>query len=130
MDTLVFQNIIIAIVLGLLIGLQREMNLLYENRQKDFGGARTFALISLIGYLSAWLSDYVPYLLIASVCVLGALLIGAYILNRTPTENGMTTEFSALVVFLLGALLAYEKIMLAVFVAMDDELCHSPSFSR
>jgi len=119
MDTLVFQNIIISIVLGLLIGLQREMNLLYANRQKDFGGARTFALISLIGYLSAWISNYVPYLLIASACVLGALLIGAYILNRTPTENGMTTEFSALVVFLLGALLAYEKVMLAVFVAMS-----------
>lgn len=119
MDTLVFQNIIISIVLGLLIGLQREMNLLYANRQKDFGGARTFALISLIGYLSAWLSDYVPYFLIASACVLGALLIGAYILNRTPTENGMTTEFSALVVFLLGAMLAYEKMMLAIFVAMS-----------
>lgn len=119
MDTLVFQNIIIAIVLGLLIGLQREMNLLYANRKKDFGGARTFALISLIGYLSAWLNTSVPYVLIASVCVLGALLMGAYILNRTPTENGMTTEFSALVVFLLGVLLAYEKITLAVFVAMS-----------
>lgn len=119
MDTLVFQNIIIAIVLGLLIGLQREMNLLYANRQKDFGGARTFALISLIGYLSAWLNASVPYVLIASVCVLGALLMGAYVLNRTPTENGMTTEFSALVVFLLGALLAYEKITLAIFVAMS-----------
>ena len=119
MDTLVFQNIIIAIVLGLLIGLQREMNLLYANRQKDFGGARTFALIALIGYLSAWLNASAPYLLIASTSVLGALLMGAYILNRTPTENGMTTEFSALVVFLIGALLAYEKMALAVFVAMS-----------
>lgn len=119
MDTLVFQNIIIAIVLGLIIGLQREMNLLYANRQKDFGGARTFALIALIGYLSAWLNASVPYLLIASTSVLGALLMGAYILNRTPTENGMTTEFSALVVFFLGALLAYEKMALAVFVAMS-----------
>lgn len=119
MDTLVFQNIIIAIVLGLLIGLQREMNLLYANRQKDFGGARTFALISLIGYLSAWLNTSVPYVLIASLCVLGALLMGAYVLNRTPTENGMTTEFSALVVFILGALLAYEKITLAIFVTMS-----------
>lgn len=115
----VFQNMIISIVLGLLIGLQREMNLLYANRQKDFGGARTFALIGLIGYSCAWLNTFVPFFLIIAMFVLGAFLIGAYLINRTPTETGMTTEFSALLVFLCGALLVYEKAMLAVFVTIS-----------
>lgn len=116
MDTLVFQNIILSIVLGLLIGLQREMNILYANRQKDFGGARTFALIGLIGYLSALLNDHIPFFLIIATIVLGALLIGAYIVNSSPTENGMTTEFSALIVFLSGVMLAFERAMVSVFI--------------
>jgi len=119
METRVFQNIIIAIALGLLVGLQREMHLFYENRQKDFGGARTFALISLSGYLSSWLNHSVSFFLPLATLVLGAFLISAYILNRTPSETGMTTEFSAFVIFLTGALLAYERAMLAVFITMS-----------
>lgn len=118
MNTLVFQNIILSIVLGLLIGLQREMNILYSNRQKDFGGARTFAMIGLIGYLSALLNSHIPFFLIIATIVLGALLIGAYIVNSSPTENGMTTEFSALIVFLAGVMLAFERAMLSVFIVI------------
>lgn len=118
MNTLVFQNIILSIVLGLLIGLQREMNILYSNRQKDFGGARTFAMIGLIGYLSALLNNHIPFFLIIATIVLGAFLMGAYIVNSSPTENGMTTEFSALIVFLSGVMLAFERAMLSVFVVI------------
>jgi len=119
METRVFQNIIIAIALGLLVGLQREMHLLYANRQKDFAGARTFALICLSGYLSSWLNHFIAFFLPITTLVLGAFLISAYVLNRTPNETGMTTEFSAFVIFLIGALLAYERAMLAVFITMS-----------
>lgn len=119
MDTLVFQNVIIAIALGLLVGLQREMHLIYANRQKDFGGARTFALISLSGYLCAWLNHSITFFLPIATIVLGAFLISAYVLNRTPNETGMTTEFSAFAIFLIGALLAYERAMLAVFITIS-----------
>lgn len=118
MDTLVFQNIIISIVLGFAIGLQREMNIFYANRKKDFGGARTFSMICLIGYLSAWITSFVPFFLLFATLVLGALLIGAYLVNSTPTENGITTEFSAFVTFLAGAMLAFESATLPVFVAI------------
>lgn len=118
MNTLVFQNIILSIVLGLLIGLQREMNILYSNRQKDFGGARTFAMIGLIGYLSALLNNHIPFFLIIATIVLGAFLMGAYIVNSSPTENGMTTEFSALIVFLSGVMLAFERAMVSVFIVI------------
>ena len=37
MDTLVFQNIIIAMVFGFAIGLQREMKILYENKNTTLG---------------------------------------------------------------------------------------------
>lgn len=118
MDTLVFQNVIVSIVLGFLIGLQREMHILYDKRQKHFAGARTFALICLLGYLSAWLSVFIPYLLHMVIGILGTLLVSAYYRNYTPIENGMTTEFSALVTFLIGAFLVHESIMLSVFMAI------------
>ena len=118
MDTLVFQNIIIAMVFGFAIGLQREMKILYENKKNDFGGARTFSMIGLIGYVSAWLNLHVPFFLVTVSLILGALLITAYIINSSETENGITTEISALVTFFAAAMLVYERASLAVFVAI------------
>jgi len=118
MDTAIFQNALIALVLGFMIGLQREMNLLYEHRQKDFAGTRTFSLIGLCGYLCALINQSVPYFLLVMALVVGMMLLGAYILNRTPSEKGMTTEFSALIVFLSTILLAYGYTMFSVFVVI------------
>ncbi len=118
MDTLVFQNIIIAMVFGFAIGLQREMKILYENKKNDFGGARTFSMIGLIGYLSAWLNLHVPFFLVTASLILGGLLIAAYIINSSEAENGITTEISALVTFFAAAMLIYERATLAVFIAI------------
>lgn len=118
MDTLVFQNIIIAMVFGFAIGLQREMKILYENKKNDFGGARTFSMIGLIGYISAWINLHVPFFLLTASLILGALLITAYIINSSEAENGITTEISALITFFAASMLAYEKATLAVFVAI------------
>lgn len=118
MDTLVFQNILIAMVFGFAIGLQREMKILYEHKKNDFGGARTFSMIGLLGYVSAWLNLHVPFFLLASTLVLGAFLITAYIVNSSEAENGITTEISALVTFFAASMLVYERATLAVFVAI------------
>lgn len=119
MDTVIFQNIIISMVLGFAIGLQREMNILYANRKEDFGGARTFSMIGVIGYLAALISLQTPLLLPVVTVVVGALLLGAYVINSTPgIENGVTTEFSAFATFLAGTMLAYEPEAVSVFVAI------------
>lgn len=118
MDTLVFQNIIIAMVFGFAIGLQREMKIFYENKKNDFGGARTFSMIGLMGYVSAWLNLHVPFFLLTASLILGALLITAYIINSSEAENGITTEISALITFFAAAMLVYERATLAVFVAI------------
>ncbi|MBN2721754.1 MAG: MgtC/SapB family protein, partial [Campylobacterales bacterium] len=47
-------HIILSLVIGFIIGLQRELNNIYRNR-KDLAGSRTFALVSLLGYLGAFL---------------------------------------------------------------------------
>ena len=47
MEPLFIQNSILALVLGFLIGLQREMHIIYSNKTRDFGGTRTFSMIAL-----------------------------------------------------------------------------------
>lgn len=119
MDVLFVQNSVLAIILGFMIGLQREMHTLYTNKQRDFGGTRTFSMICLFGFLSAWMTSFVPHLFLVSTIIIGAMLIGAYIINSLQSqEKGVTTEFSAIVTFLIGAMLVFSPIMLAVFVTI------------
>lgn len=72
------------------------MKILYENRKNDFGGARTFSMIGLLGYVSAWINEHVPFFLLSATVILGAFLITAYIINSSDTDNGITTEVVAI----------------------------------
>ena len=119
MDPLFIQNSVLSLVLGFLIGLQREMHTIYSNKTQDFGGARTFSMIALFGYLSAWVTTYFPYFFLIASVVMGLLLIAAYIVNSVSiAEKGATTEFSALVTFVLGGMLTIALPIFAVFIAI------------
>ena len=119
MDLLFIQNSILSIVLGFLIGLQREMHTIYSNKVQDFGGARTFSMISLFGYLSAWMNTFSPYFLLISSVVMGILLIAAYIVNCVSiSEKGATTEFAALVGFVIGSMINFSAPIFSVFITI------------
>lgn len=119
MEPAFIQNSVLALVLGFLIGLQREMHVIYAHKAKDFGGARTFSMIALFGYLAAWLGEYSPYFLAVAAAVAGILLATAYVINSmSVADKGATTEFAALVTFIIGAMLAYVPVIFAVFIAM------------
>lgn len=119
MEPLFIQNSILSLVLGFLIGLQREMHTIYSNKTQDFGGARTFSMISLFGYLSAWFSTFFPYFFLIASVMMGLLLIAAYIVNSVSiAEKGATTEFAALVTFVIGGMLNYTLPIFAVFITI------------
>jgi len=93
----------LALVLGLLVGVQRQL------QHHLLAGVRTFALITLFGALCALL---VP---LAGGWILGAGLLGVAIalvignalaFKAGSTHPGITTEVSALVMFAVGALVA------------------------
>jgi uncharacterized membrane protein (DUF4010 family) len=104
-----------ALAVGALVGLERERRSRAE-KQPMFGGIRTFPLIALLGSLSGLaigafgaMGLAVPF-----ICVT-AFLIGAYIrVPRTPEQPalGLTSEFSAILVFFLGAVPFLEAIPL------------------
>lgn len=119
MEPLFIQNSILSLVLGFLIGLQREMHTIYSNKTQDFGGARTFSMISLFGYLSAWFSTFFPYFFLIASVMMGLLLIAAYIVNSVSiAEKGATTEFAALVTFVIGGMLNYSLPIFSVFITI------------
>lgn len=118
-DSLFLQHSVLSLVLGFLIGIQREMHTIYAHRTQDFGGARTFSMIALFGYLSAWFSSFLPYFFLIASGLMGMLLIAAYVVNSISSpEKGSTTEFSALITFVTGSMLHFTLPIFPVFIAI------------
>ena len=119
MDELFVQNSVLALILGFIIGLEREMHTIYAQKKRDFGGSRTFSMIALLGFLSSWFSSFIPHFFLVVTAIIGLFLISTYIVNSVDnTDKGSTTEFSALVTFLIGAMLTFSSPMLSVFMAI------------
>lgn len=104
-----------SLAIGLLIGLERERN------PSAKAGLRTFALVALFGTLAAMLSGKTdsPWLLVAGLCIVGAMIIAAYF--NSPGEEhdpGTTTVAALLLCYALGALVWYEYAKLAIMLAI------------
>lgn len=107
---------LVACLLGLLLGLERERT--RATRASLFAGIRTFPLLALAGYLGALLSQSGTPLALPAVLfgVVGLLLVSY--LRTSKSDTGATTEATALLAPLLGALVAYQKAPLAAAVAV------------
>lgn len=113
-----FLRLGVALLVGLLIGLDRERA--EARKQRDlFAGIRTFPLIALAGAVPASRLDswgVVP--LIASFLALAALTAVAYYRSTGKGNIGATTETAALVTFLLGALAGSGHLLLAAGIGI------------
>ncbi len=110
-----YQPYFISIILGGLVGIERE----YKKQREGtpvFGGVRTFILISLLGTLSAHISSSFgdPFIYIILISF-SALLVIAQFFEKLP---GLTSEVSAILTFLIGILCYKEEFQLAAAVAI------------
>lgn len=113
------QNLLIAMFLGSLIGVEREKDHHENGSRHEFGGIRTMSLIGMLGYLLyAIFSDQIlSFLTFSSAFLL--LLIASYVVSSYLNKNsGATTEVAALFVFLMGVLVAMEKLVYAASVTL------------
>jgi uncharacterized membrane protein (DUF4010 family) len=101
-----------ALGLGLLLGLERERK---RDAEMLFGGVRTFALIALLGAVGAFLERELNqgWLVLAAFVAVSALVVVSYALTAARGELGITTEITALLAFIVGALCGWDNVGVA-----------------
>src|SRR5687767_15631145 len=113
MDREVVFSLGVALAVGLLVGLERQMAIARkEGKEILLGGVRTFPLIAMMGAVSTLLARSM------GAWVAGASLVGFVTVvalyriaqRQEDREGGLTTEVAAIVTWLLGALAVSEAI--------------------
>lgn len=111
----VLPQFLTSLAIGLLIGLERERNPAAK------AGLRTFALVALFGTLIAMLSSKIGsnWLIVAGLCIVGAMIIAAYLNSENEEHDPGTTTIAALLLcYALGVLVWYEQSKLAIMLAI------------
>ena len=103
LDLNIAKSILLSVLLGFSIGLQREVSFALREEDTTFTGARSFAIISLLGVLAAYFKANFIWITIVITFIFGALLISSFIIRVLRNEkSGSTTEFAAIAAFLIG----------------------------
>ncbi len=106
-------DLLLALALGFLVGLQREWS------KSEIAGVRTFPLITLFGALAGVLSASVGgWTVAAALLAVAAMLVFGNIsrLRAGSTDPGITTEMAALVMFGVGVAVSQGMVGPAVVV--------------
>lgn len=120
----------IAILLGALVGIEREKHKTETTEIGQTAGLRTFILLALLGASAGWLSHELktPWVLAAALLIVGGFVVVGYLVTTrgTPLAAGMTTEVAAIIVFLLGAIvmLGFSEIAIALSVVTAAVLAY------
>jgi uncharacterized membrane protein (DUF4010 family) len=113
----IFTNLVLSIILGATVGLERES---FNPGKDTIGGIRTYSLIALLGSLSGIL--YINSFVSMSVMIAGAfmlLVIAYYVMGTSVSKDfGMTNEIAAIITYLIGLLLILNIIPLQLSVAI------------
>ena len=114
-DIMLFFKFGVSLLIGFLIGMQREYSFI-EPEQEHPAGIRTFALMALVGcggaFASAILSS--PWPFVAVLLVVGVFFAVTHYVASVHGQIGLTTEISALISVLCGALAYWNQLTLAV----------------
>ena len=106
-----------ALGLGMLIGLERERT---RGEERTFAGVRTFSLVALLGATSVYAGQQsaLPWIFGLVFFAVIALTLAAYYTTAQNGSIGATTEFSALITFLIGSLCVWNEVAIAGALAV------------
>lgn len=101
----IFTDILIALAIGLLIGIERGWSGREEDEGDRLAGLRTFSLIGLLGGVCAQLTGVLSeWILVASFIAVAALVITGHLIDaRRSNDVGTTTAFAMLITFSLAS---------------------------
>mgnify|MGYP001171562546 CR=1 FL=1 len=115
---------LISILIGALIGTERERDLL-EKKKRGVAGLRTFILITLLGTLSAHLAaEFGRTFMVAAFASFVLMVTVGYAASATNLGRlDFTSEVAAVVAFILGVLCYSPKtVMLAIALAILETM--------
>lgn len=110
-------RVAIALVIGLVIGAEREQRMTQEGAHRA-AGIRTFAITALLGAVAILLDQPIALALLGAAVAAGAMV--AYALGDR-TDPGLTSEIALVLTFALGAL-AMRQPMLALGIGITTAL--------
>ncbi len=137
----VFVQLIYALCIGVLIGLERSLGIVGEHQTEgcdspknegptdDFPGIRTFAVLSLVGFAAAIVSekyDFVAPVVLVSV----AILVVAMYVTQKEFGTGITTEAAAIGTCALGMLCRVNHSIAGVLALVLTVLLALKPFTR
>lgn len=110
----IIQDLGLALLLGLLVGMQREL------KETRIAGFRTFALATMFGTLTAHLADFYDSWMVAvgAVGIMVVIIVGN--LNKMRNQErdfGVTTEVSLLLMFGVGVYIPVGQTAVAAAIA-------------
>lgn len=110
----------VALCLGALVGLERQVAQGESGGAKDFPGVRTMAFMALLGALAVLVSEaFGPWLGIALFLVAATFLVMRYWYDAsTRGDPGYTTEIAALCTFSVGVLAQAGSLTLAAAITI------------
>jgi uncharacterized membrane protein (DUF4010 family) len=125
-DLAPFAAFAIALFIGALVGLERELRQdeeieRGERAQRGIGGLRTFILFAQAGAIAAWLSHVLatPVVFVGVGALVAAIVLAGYLAtSRQEGQLGLTTEVAAIVTYLLGGTVVFGYAELAVALAI------------
>lgn len=103
LDFIAVRNFAIAILIGALVGIEREKR---RDTEQTIGGLRTFILLAILGAIGGWLSalhdTLIPLFIVLGLAT--ATVIAGFLMDAGSREGqlGLTTELAAMAVTLLG----------------------------
>jgi len=108
---LVFE-VLVATLLGLLVGLERERNRTADSKdgevEPSFAGIRTFTIVSLTGLAAALVAERShAAVFVAGLVIVGVLAAIAHV-AVAKERQGTTTEVAFVLTYLLGGLVHYD----------------------
>ncbi|HTY09603.1 MAG TPA: MgtC/SapB family protein [Bacteroidota bacterium] len=113
---------LVALALGFLVGLERESTKL-EEQKMVFGGVRTHPIISMLGFGCAWFYKIgAPLMLPVGLISIAALTSIAYIAKIKVERFGSTSEISALLTFVTGALALLVDVWIAMAIGVVNTI--------
>lgn len=120
LDIPLLHALVVSVSVGALIGLIRQWSDVHETGPTESSaGLRTYALWSLMGFLSAYIHDvHADFFYPVSFATFGVFLIAANSIDKGEHRAlGLTSYAAAILTFLVGSMIFWQRFQAAIAIA-------------